>query len=79
MNYPGLQAGDGGNVLIKKALAKNQGKGMVTKFLFRAEAHPNEYCLSTPGMKARVIHNNIYPTQYLIHGIHTEKRKYNCV
>jgi hypothetical protein len=78
MNYPGLQAGDGGKVLIKKALAKNKGRGIVIKFIFWAEAHPNEFCLSTPGLKARVIQNNAYPTQYQMHSIHAENRRYNC-
>ena len=77
MNYPGLRARDGDKVLIKRALAKNKERYMVKKCLFRAEAHQNECCLSTPGLKARIIHNTTYSTQYQMHSIHAEIFSYN--
>ena len=78
MNYPGLQARDGDKVLIKRALAKNKERHMAKKFLFRAEAHQNKCCLSTPGLKARVIHNSTYSTQYHMHSILLRIFSYNC-
>jgi hypothetical protein len=44
--------------LDKKGFSEQQRRHTVIKFLFRAEAHQNEFCLSTPGLKARVIHKS---------------------
>jgi hypothetical protein len=61
LNYPGLQAGDGSINLLKMALAQNGKRwNRVIRLLFRAEAQQNEFCLSAPGLKARVIHLCIY-------------------
>ena len=49
MNYPGLQAGDGGKDLIKWALAQNSVRGyLVIRLVFRAKAPQNTFYLSTP-------------------------------
>jgi len=49
MNYPGLQAGDVGKFLTKRALAQKRRSGyLVIRILFRAEARLKECSFPPP-------------------------------